>query len=82
MSGARAHGRDRLRWPVEEVVQEVNGYLRGWAGYFRYGNSTSSSTRSSTTRNAPGAAAWQTAIERSLAVRPEGSELPGPTATD
>jgi RNA-directed DNA polymerase len=32
--------RDRLRWPVEEVVQDLNRFLRGWAGYFRYGNST------------------------------------------
>jgi Group II intron, maturase-specific domain len=24
---------------VEEVVQDVNRFLRGWAGYFRYGNS-------------------------------------------
>jgi RNA-directed DNA polymerase len=32
--------RDRLRWPVEQVVQDLNRFLRGWAGYFRYGNST------------------------------------------
>lgn len=32
--------RDRLRWPVEQVVQDLIRYLRGWAGYFRYGNST------------------------------------------
>jgi RNA-directed DNA polymerase len=32
--------RDRLRWPVEQVVGDLNRYLRGWAGYFRYGNST------------------------------------------
>jgi group II intron reverse transcriptase/maturase len=31
--------RERLRLPVEDVVQDLNGYLRGWAGYFRYGNS-------------------------------------------
>ena len=31
--------RRRLRDPVEEVVQDVNSFLRGWAGYFRYGNS-------------------------------------------
>jgi len=31
--------RRRLRLPVEEVVRDVNGFLRGWAGYFRYGNS-------------------------------------------
>jgi hypothetical protein len=32
--------RERLRVPVEQVVQEVDRFLRGWAGYFRYGNST------------------------------------------
>jgi RNA-directed DNA polymerase len=31
--------RRRLREPVEDVVQDVNSFLRGWAGYFRYGNS-------------------------------------------
>ncbi len=32
--------RDRLRWPVEQIVGDLNRFLRGWAGYFRYGNST------------------------------------------
>jgi group II intron reverse transcriptase/maturase len=43
---ARARGRvheltdrRRLREPVEDIVQDVNSFLRGWAGYFRYGNS-------------------------------------------
>jgi hypothetical protein len=45
---ARQHARDRVReitarerllLPVEDVVQDLNRYLRGWAGYFRYGNS-------------------------------------------
>jgi group II intron reverse transcriptase/maturase len=31
--------RKRLRDPVEEVVQDINNYLRGWGGYFRYGHS-------------------------------------------
>ena len=40
--------RDRVReitdrrWllrPVDDTVREVNAFLRGWAGYFRYGNS-------------------------------------------
>jgi hypothetical protein len=34
--------RRRLREPVEDVVQDINGFLRGWAGYFRYGNSAQS----------------------------------------
>jgi RNA-directed DNA polymerase len=25
--------------PLEEVVQDMNRFLRGWAGYFRHGNS-------------------------------------------
>ena len=32
-------GRERLLLPVDEVVQDLNAYLRGWAGYFQYGNS-------------------------------------------
>jgi len=31
--------RERLLLPVEAIVQDLNQYLRGWAGYFRYGNS-------------------------------------------
>lgn len=31
--------RSRLLVPVGEIVQELNLFLRGWAGYFRYGNS-------------------------------------------
>jgi RNA-directed DNA polymerase len=45
---AAQHARDRIRFltmrarlaaPVEQIVAEVNTFLRGWAGYFRYGNS-------------------------------------------
>ena len=31
--------RSRLLVPVERIVEELNLFLRGWAGYFRYGNS-------------------------------------------
>lgn len=31
--------RKRLLLPVDEIVQDVNTFLRGWGGYFRYGNS-------------------------------------------
>jgi RNA-directed DNA polymerase len=45
---AMQHARDRIRFltmrarlaaPVEQVAQEISLFLRGWAGYFRYGNS-------------------------------------------
>jgi group II intron reverse transcriptase/maturase len=45
---ASQHARDRIREitdrrrllvAVDDVVQDVNRFLRGWAGYFRYGNS-------------------------------------------
>jgi group II intron reverse transcriptase/maturase len=32
--------RSRLRLSVEMVVGDLNVFLRGWAGYFRYGHST------------------------------------------
>jgi RNA-directed DNA polymerase len=31
--------RKRLLLPVEEIVGDLNRFLAGWAGYFRYGNS-------------------------------------------
>ena len=31
--------RRRLLLDVDEIVQDVNRFLHGWAGYFRYGNS-------------------------------------------
>jgi RNA-directed DNA polymerase len=45
---AMQHARDQIRdmtdrrWllrPVDETTRKVNAFLRGWAGYFRYGNS-------------------------------------------
>jgi RNA-directed DNA polymerase len=30
----------RLRVPIEEIVGDMNRFLRGWTAYFRYGNST------------------------------------------
>ena len=32
-------GRPRLLLPPGQIVRELNQFLRGWAGYFRYGNS-------------------------------------------
>src|SRR6266566_6702177 len=34
--------RRRLLVDVDDIVQDVNRFLRGWAGYFRYGNSADS----------------------------------------
>jgi Group II intron, maturase-specific domain len=31
--------RERLLVPIEEIVEDLNRYLRGWSGYFRDGNS-------------------------------------------
>jgi RNA-directed DNA polymerase len=31
--------RARLAAPVDQIVQEVNAFLRGWVGFFRYANS-------------------------------------------
>jgi RNA-directed DNA polymerase len=31
---------NRIRFPTTVVVQDINRFLRGWGGYFRYGNST------------------------------------------
>ena len=45
---AMKHARDRVReltrrsrllLPIEVIVEDVNRFLRGWAAYFRYGNS-------------------------------------------
>ena len=45
---ATQHARDRIReitgrarlWvPADDIVRELNWFLRGWAGFFRYGNS-------------------------------------------
>jgi len=33
------HGRSRLWMADEWIVEELNQFLRGWGGYFRYGNS-------------------------------------------
>jgi RNA-directed DNA polymerase len=34
--------RERLLLPVEDIVEDLNRFLGGWAGYFRYGNSAQS----------------------------------------
>ena len=34
--------RERLLLPVEDIVEDLNRFLGGWAAYFRYGNSAKS----------------------------------------
>jgi Group II intron, maturase-specific domain len=40
----------RLAAPVEEVVGDINLFLRGWAGYFDTGTLLTASTRSEVMR--------------------------------
>ena len=74
--------RDRLLLPVEEIVEDLNRFLRGWAGYFRYGNSTRPFDTIIRTRNG-----WRyscgNAPQRAIAVRPEAvAANPRPLRTD
>jgi hypothetical protein len=74
-------GRDRLRWVVEQIVQDLNRFLRGWAGYFSYGNSTvqfDQIIRHADTRLALG---WPSAISSTGATAGRHSP-PGRTASD
>ncbi|MEV4113159.1 group II intron maturase-specific domain-containing protein [Nonomuraea sp. NPDC049695] len=48
----------------EAIVQDLNSFLRGWAGYFRYGHSgLSASARSDDTRSG----GWRTSFEDAIA---------------
>jgi RNA-directed DNA polymerase len=38
-------GRNRVLLSVDTIVGELNRFLRGWAGYFRYGNSSARFTK-------------------------------------
>jgi hypothetical protein len=53
--------RDRLLLPVEQITREINTFLRGWAGYFRYGTPPASSTRSLATRLTGSPSSWPNA---------------------
>jgi Group II intron, maturase-specific domain len=67
---AAQHARDRIREltdrsrllvPVDQVVREVNSFLRGWAGYFRYGNSAREFDKISTFALARSRCSWPSA---------------------
>ena len=44
--------RSRLLLPTERIVQDVNRFLRGWAGYFRYGKRVSGVQQAAMVRRA------------------------------
>src|SRR5881398_3741736 len=69
--------RRRLLVPVEDVVQDVNRFLRGWSGYFRYGNSDHSFDKISHYATDRLAVRWQAPQARPR-IRVEGSRLPIP----
>jgi len=52
--------RKRALLPVEEVVQDVNNFLRGWANYYRYGNSRLAFTKIRPTRCSAWFCSWPT----------------------
>jgi group II intron reverse transcriptase/maturase len=37
--------RSRLKVPIEVIVHDLNQFMRGWSGYFRYGNSARQFTK-------------------------------------
>ena len=90
---AMQHARDRVReitdarrllLPVEDVVQDLNRFLRGWAGYFRYGNSARPFDKINLHARQPPRAVRRQAPQARPAVRVEGSRLPvpGPPGAD
>ena len=90
---AMQHARDRIREitdrrrllvPVEEVVQDLNRFLRGWAGYFRYGNSARSFDKINHYALGPPRAVRRQTPQTRLGLRHEGRRLPvaGPPGAD
>ncbi|MBV9423139.1 MAG: hypothetical protein JOZ98_09525 [Solirubrobacterales bacterium] len=65
----------RLLVSVEDVVQEVNRFSRGWSGNFRYGNSDHS-LQDQPIRHRPPCAVRRQAPQTRLGVRHEGRGLP------
>jgi hypothetical protein len=73
--------RDRLRWPVEQVVGDLNRFLRGWAVTSATATRPSTSTASSDTRSGVYSCGSQPAIN-SRGATAETHSPPGPTAMD
>ena len=70
--------------PVDEVVQDVNRFLRGWSGYFRYGNSADQFDKIDHYARGPHRAVRRQTPQTRLGVRLEGRRLPvaGPARAD
>ena len=68
--------RRRLRVAVDDVVQDVNRFLRGWSGYFRYGNSARQFNKISHYALDRLASVRRQAPQAQPGVRLEGSRLP------
>jgi Group II intron, maturase-specific domain len=67
--------RKRKLLPVKEVVWDANNDPRGWANYYRYGNSRLHFTKISTYALTRSCCSWPNAMT-ALAVWLDGHELP------
>ena len=68
--------RKRALLPVEEVVQDVNNFLRGWANYYRYGNSRLCFHQDQNLRAAAPGSVHGLPVQPPNAVWLDGRELP------
>jgi RNA-directed DNA polymerase len=73
--------RERLLPPIEDILQDLNRYLRGWAGYFRYGNSARHfNLIEHHAHNRLARCSWPNATSRRGPTAGESSHTPRPTA--
>jgi len=68
--------RSRLLVPVEQIVRDLNWFLRGWSGYFRYGNSAREFNKINHYTMDPPRTVHRQAPQARLGVRHEGRRLP------
>ena len=64
------------------IVQDLNGFLRGWAGYFRYGNSARHFNMISITRPTGSRCSWPSATNAQRYGWRVVTYHPGPLRTD